>query len=333
VLLFPIVETSQREAWEAYSVQHKDWIEESYTTQRIQNNGTDGLSSFAGEQLSLDNNTTDWFDLLWGPDYIDDRNPDFSNGISSVIFKTRHVHDPDNRNPRVDDTKGPYFPQWQAAPMGWYYQSSVNLNYGHFSDFLQQTKIVRDTKTAAYGEAWTDPEAPGYLSTMLYPIFDQMSTTSGGHATKVVAFLSLDIFWEAFLARILPPNSDGVYVVISNTCDQVFTYLLLGERVEFVGDQDLHESQEVYDNWMVSFLFGQELMEPITAPTYTGRPLYGDFCPYTFSIYPSKQMKNHYMTKKPIIYSVVAAVIVLFTSLVFVAYDRLVERRQVSLIQ
>jgi len=77
-----------------------------------------------------------------------------------------------------------------------------------------------------------------------------------------------------------------------------------------------------------STLFGQYLMEPITNPTYTGRPLDASFCPYTFRVYPTQQMKGHYVTNRPAIYTASACIIMLLTSLIFVSYDCLVARRQ-----
>ena len=138
----------------------------------------------------------------------------------------------------------------------------------------------------------------------------------------LVAFISR----ESFLEGILPPNSDGIYVVIENKCDQVFTFQLFGGNAEWVGDGDWHDT--AYDHMERSTLFGQELMEPITNPTYTGRPLDGSFCPYTFRVYPSSEMEDHYVTNRPAIYTAAACLLILCTSLIFVVYDWLVERRQ-----
>lgn len=316
VLLFPIVQQEQRKEWEKYSVEHIGWMNDSYAAQRHVYDGEDGLGQVADDM--------DWFNMLWGEEYRNESNPDFSRGFATEIFKTVH-DDPDNADPVVDDTKGPYFPQWQTAPLNWYYQSSVNLNYGHYEDFYNQTQIVEKTGTAAFGIAWEDHESPGFLSTMLYPVFDRFYDNQDGQKT-VVAYLSIDIFWEAFLQGILPPNSDGIFVVIENTCDQVFTYELFGDKAEFVGEGDLHDSG--FDDMMQSTVFGEAVMEPITSPTYTGRPLYDDFCPYTFRIYPSAEMETHYVTRNPIIYSIVIALVFVFTSIVFIGYDYLVERRQ-----
>jgi len=190
---------------------------------------------------------------------------------------------------------------------------------------------------------------------MLYPIFDRFEFESdgddesgeGNHSSgsrpNVVAFLSIDIFWQAFLKDLLPPTTtDAIYVVISNSCQQVFTYQVLGDQVTFIGDGDRHQPSTYYDSLMKSTLFGAQLMTNRTdnvsdnandgnlddASSYKGVPLYGNFCPYTLNIYPSVEMENAYVNNAPIVYTATACLIFLFTSLVFVLYDCLVERRQ-----
>lgn len=319
VQLFPIVTNETRAGWEAYSVNNRDWINASFFAQR---------QAYGVDQSKLERGQTgdpefNWFDHLWGEDYVNEQNPDFSTGIASQIFGTLFN---EKKQPAIDPNDGPFFPQWQVAPMGWYYQGTVNLNYGTFDDFLNQTQIVTKTGNAAYGMAWNDGVTPGYISTMLYPIFDLFY----GDKSKVVGFIGIDLYWQAFIERILPPSADGIYVVIENAppCNQTFTFQIFGDRAEFKDDGDVHEAASRFESMKQSFSFGSELMEPISDPTYKGRPLYDDFCPYTFHIYPSQELEDRYVTKKPIWYTVIIFSVFVFTSLVFYTYDVLVEHRQ-----
>ena len=66
---------------------------------------------------------------------------------------------------------------------------------------------------------------------------------------------------------------------------------------------------------------------PITR-SYTGVDLNGDYCRYTIRVYPSTLMHEDYVSNKPIIYTVLVALIFVFTSGIFLLYDLLVERRQ-----
>lgn len=333
VYWFPIVKPQLKEAWENYSVEHRFWIDESYAAQRDVY-GVDGLFNNASEPGSLNQTWESWFNILWGPGYKDPRNPDFSLGIAAQIFKTRNIDNASDTNPEIDNDPrhNPdgadmyFFPQWQAAPLGWYYQSSINLDYAHYTDFFEQTKIITSLTVAAFGQAWTDNASPGYLSTVLYPIMNAFHKTSGGQEPKVVGLLAIDIYWQAFLKNILAPNSDQLYVVIENICNQSFTYILTGTEAEFVGEGD--QSEVKFQHMAVAEIFGKNLMSRNANSTYVGRLLYDDYCPYTFTVSASQQMEDHYVTKRPVIYAVSACLIFLFTSLVFVTYDCLVERRQ-----
>ena len=251
IFLCPIVNESMRHEYVNYTLNHRSWINASYAAQReIQGYDESGLEQ-------EDYATVDWFEHLWSSDYYNESNPDFSAGIASDIFTTRSA--PGVFHPVVEfNNPGPHFPQWQAAPMSAYYQSSVNLNYGAYDDFFEQTKIIRETSNAAFGIAWTDQDTDGYVSTLLYPIFDQFH----GDGKEVVAFLGLDILWKAFLQNILPPETKPIHVVVFNSCGQTFTFLLVGDDTIFQGDGDLHDVS--FDSMEKTTVFGNKLMEPVS---------------------------------------------------------------------
>jgi Adenylate and Guanylate cyclase catalytic domain len=66
---------------------------------------------------------------------------------------------------------------------------------------------------------------------------------------------------------------------------------------------------------------------------YTGAPLDEEYCPFTLHLYPSDKMASEYKTNHPFIFSLTAAMIFLFTALVFFVYDVTVERRQKSVMR
>ena len=53
-----------------------------------------------------------------------------------------------------------------------------------------------------------------------------------------------------------------------------------------------------------------------------------DFCRYRFSVFPTKALKDEYITNEPILCTIVVMVIFLGKSLVFLFYDWVVRRRQ-----
>jgi hypothetical protein len=62
--------------------------------------------------------------------------------------------------------------------------------------------------------------------------------------------------------------------------------------------------------------------------SYTAVSLNSEYNRYTLRIYHSVTMENDYVTNDPVMFVVIVAVIMAFTSLVFVSYDCLVQRRQ-----
>jgi hypothetical protein len=62
--------------------------------------------------------------------------------------------------------------------------------------------------------------------------------------------------------------------------------------------------------------------------TYSGVPVQNVTCPFYVQLFPSSKMKGDDTTSQPILFTVGAVMIFAFTSLIFVVYDWLVERRQ-----
>jgi class 3 adenylate cyclase len=61
---------------------------------------------------------------------------------------------------------------------------------------------------------------------------------------------------------------------------------------------------------------------------YSGVPINSNYCPIYIDIYPSKVMEDRFLTWRPTIYALASILIFIFTSIIFIVYDRKVERRQ-----
>lgn len=128
------------------------------------------------------------------------------------------------------------------------------------------------------------------------------------------------------MRNILPNGANGLIVVISSPCNPSFTYEINGPTTLYVGKGDLHDIR--YKEMMITGKLHELDAFSVAESDYNGVPLDKEYCPYTINIYPSRNKENEYMTSNPIIFACVAASIFLFTSLVFVVYDRMVEKRQ-----
>ena len=62
----------------------------------------------------------------------------------------------------------------------------------------------------------------------------------------LVGLLSAVISSDKFLSGQLPEGVNGVYVVITNTCDQAFTYMVNGPVAIYLGPGDLHQTEYDY---------------------------------------------------------------------------------------
>ena len=161
----------------------------------------------------------------------------------------------------------------------------------------------------------------GPVSDLYYPIYDSFNTTT----RKLVAVFDTLVYWQVYFVNILPPNSDGVDVVLENTCNQTFSYTIDGPVARYLGPGDMHNL--AYDKYEVSTGFGAFLGVRFGEVVGDSR-----HCSYNVKVYPSLEMQEQYMTNTPLVFTVVLVFAFLFTSLTFVVYDYLVSIRQRKLL-
>jgi uncharacterized membrane protein YagU involved in acid resistance len=138
------------------------------------------------------------------------------------------------------------------------------------------------------------------------------------------AILSFLIKWDLYFEQILPPNTPGVYLVLENSCQDPQTFLVQGESVEYLGIGDHHDNE--FDKYIQEANF-----DPITKipdGTPYGMEFDHDFCPIRIFIYPSQQFYDRYKTMSPFVDAVTIASLMIFSILIFLIYERLVEYRQ-----
>lgn len=80
-------------------------------------------------------------------------------------------------------------------------------------------------------------------STVFFPVFDSHDMAT----RKPVAVLVAIMDWATFLD--IPPNSDGLVIVLAVECDVPYTYKIEGGELRLLGEGDLHDSK--YDSFEV----------------------------------------------------------------------------------
>jgi class 3 adenylate cyclase len=158
------------------------------------------------------------------------------------------------------------------------------------------------------------------MAALQMPVFDSFNETT----QKPVAVMTSLIHWRSYFRNILPSNINGVIAVLQNECDGNYTYEIHGKDALVKGFGDLHDHE--FDNWRRTAQFGVSILEDGTS---TGIKLdTGEGCNYFLHVYPSDELYRDYVTKTPIIVTLAVAMIFVFTAVMFLVYDRFVERRQ-----
>lgn len=258
-----------------------------------------------------------------------------------------------NEGPEPEDSEGPFMPSWLGspviptyAPYNWnglaYEAFAKGLSFSMESKSVVMTSIANHADPndpvavaqAATTSNWAipyvgedeDPNEP--FADMYYPVIDKIEDVvlKPSKDTKALGVVAFSFFWRHILRNILPPNSKGLVLVFENPCGkQSFTYQIDGKTPIFLGFGDKHEDMETYEELAMS----RNLTDLINLDgLYTGLPMSDEFCPYTITVYPSSKMEAIHVTTDPVIFTVVAASIFIFTSLIFLSYDYFANRRQ-----
>lgn len=95
------------------------------------------------------------------------------------------------------------------------------------SSFVSGDSAISETELMASSPADASALKDHPHSLLAEPIFASLSETS----SKIVGMLYLSVFWDRYLAGILPSEAQGVYCVVSSDCGDAFTYFLENSKV------------------------------------------------------------------------------------------------------
>ena len=210
-----------------------------------------------------------------------------------------------------------YAVTWQNTPVVPEEINRNNLDLPSFDSLLHEMK--QDLRVVLSGIV-KDDDRNAHISYLLQPIFDNLDHSS----RKIVGFFKVEISWEFFLQNLLPDGTNGVHVVVWNSCDQGVTYELNGPVATFLGAGDLHDP--AYESMVVS-----ETFDPLGIfSKQTGSESSG--CSYELRVYPSRAYELQYESSQPAIYTTIGVLVFVFTTIVFLIYDCFVRRRQQKMV-
>jgi hypothetical protein len=260
---------------------------------------------------------------------------------------------------------GPYLPLWQIQPTIAEYESPYNWDQMSVPPIPGQERIGAEavmqehkpvisepylladtTNPEQYQEdldeaLWLSSYVPQLqmeevmrpISDFLFPIladaYEKIQWMDGTYSIedhKVVAILSISIYWSYMISDILPQGSRGIYVVFENPCTQQFTYEVNGPEVVYLGAGEYSDPK--YDHMAIGSLVSDLRFYSNQPSTYSGRPLEDSYCPLYVTVRASAKMESTYTTNKPWIFALVTACVFLLTVLAFMLYNYVVEQRQ-----
>jgi signal transduction histidine kinase/CheY-like chemotaxis protein len=161
------------------------------------------------------------------------------------------------------------------------------------------------------------------LTVFSYPVFDSFEDDR-----QVAGVLVTDFYWKVFFANILLPSASGIICILENSFNQTMVYRIDGPDVTYLGEEDSHDTRYDYLEKHADINAYVESNARPETRSYTAVPLNKEFGKYTLRIYPSRDTEKHFSSNKPWVYTIVVASTFLFTSIVFIVFANVVERRQ-----
>jgi class 3 adenylate cyclase len=266
-----------------------------------------------------------------------------------------YKYGPNNTQPSLpEDAAGPFLPIWQITPVFSLFKASLMLDLTEHDAVVDHLNEAIRTEQAVLNQIHSnyDPEDFDDTANTLFKLFLQLgqyraeaATYDGdpdsnmaypvfsdfGEERELVGILMTTLYWKVYFTDVLPPGADGIYVVLESDAkaeNQTITYRIDGPSVTYLGGGDHHDTSfdhlEEYQD-ITEFIRDRA---SVRTRSYTAAELNDEYIHYTLRVYPSTDLQDDYVTSKPIVYTVVVASVFLFSSLVFLAYDCLVERRQ-----
>jgi len=236
-------------------------------------------------------------------------------------------------------------PLWQMSPTP-KNTSMINLDLATVPIFAHLLWDVKVKKVEQYGRVLDlafllnqqdskdyDAENDDPRGTIYQPVFEDFREDA-----EVVGFMMGTMSWDRMLPKNLFNSSKSILVEIEGDCSAVFTYKISNTELAFLGYSETGDTYRnaKYDQYKQS----ADLLTPLGSRAgyppvnHTHRSTdashNASHCTYVMNTYPTDDFVDvYYQTNEPIYFGV--ASIFMFSAMVFLAYDLLVERRQAKL--
>ena len=211
--------------------------------------------------------------------------------------------------------------EWQTSPPAVNKEFSAKADWRHI--FTPRWEYMVETGRTARSPSfdlnlWTPSSITDPTNFYYQPIYSDFEENK-----TAVAFVSMAMRWKDHFDNILHEEAKGIIVVLKSTCDDLVSYEVNGAEATYLGEGDLHEHE--FDALGVMAGLTLAMNDILEGSTESEK---GISCGYSLSVYPSKKLQANYTTDRPWYFAMVVVAIFGFTTLVFVLYDCLVQKRQ-----
>jgi len=305
----PTVQGKNFELWSVYAEENKDWMIEAWEA--------NPSSSLQAEQEALGAEAALVFPVIWDKRMFDEKGQEIVMN-STACDGTEQVAPARVEQVPEDPKNGPASPIWLLSPPpNPDLPSRENFNMQSDAVFRGAVDIIEEWRTPTFHDIcsstkWFNPAAyPEKVDTLVVaPVFENFDEDAPivGHYFAVVP-------WKVFFQDELVEGTDPVIAVVSSTCGRKVTFEINGHEATLLDEDDVHDS--AYDHL--------EMAAPFADFAH-------DSCQYTISVYPTKTYEATYISSNPWQYMLAVFAIFIFTSLAFLIFDCLIQRRQRRLV-
>lgn len=266
--------------------------------------------------------------IQWERYAADNRNHWYQRNASidpSVALSHGFIYQLSGNGQTVNDTgRTQFLPLWQSSPA--FLEKYINFDLLSDPVLNLSANSAIESKKVVLSDMIEPTSSMSDIFTFDSPftmIFFPLSTQEG----QVLAVLAMDIVWEDLIANQQAAHSNGMVVVLENSAGQEYTYLASSTGAELLGKGDLHDS--AFDRQEETF----ELNAILSAHGNNEVSFNTAVNTYRIRVYPSHDLLDEIKSNRPIILSVIVNLMFVFFVVVFICYNRLVERWRSKLIQ
>jgi hypothetical protein len=311
IMIAPFVSEAQRGDWVAFSVENGWWYDQSKVIVEMLSDSPEPREYAPGSMAQ---------EIIG------------SAGLSPVLNGTmKHC-------PIWQSSPPPYIPQavnYDLIDSVWYapmIPALERLRTGLFStvfDLSAGSNLAGSAEDhLAYHQAFSSSPLTGNESNARphgvfnVPIFEAYQDRT----SEMVGMVSSIMAWDRYMVNLVPESITGIMVVLENTCNQSYTFMLNGTKAQYLGTGDFLNLTFEESRYNVSLGFLDSSNGAVSDWTDVGH------CIYSLQVYSTQEFKNSVSSNTAFVFTLLSAGVGLLVIITFLLYDCYVRRRNAKMV-